>query len=41
MQYRQWSMVSFLRKLPNLTPAQYKAMDKQAGPMKMEEGNED
>jgi len=36
-----WSMVSFLRKLPNLTPAQYKVMDKQAGPMKMEEGNED
>ncbi|MEJ2690988.1 MAG: hypothetical protein P8130_13805 [Deltaproteobacteria bacterium] len=24
-----------------LTPAKYKAMDKQAEPMKMEEGNED
>lgn len=32
-----WSMVSFLRKLPNMTPAQYKAMDKKAGPMEPED----
>lgn len=33
-----WSMVAFLQKLPEMTPAQYQAMDKQAGP---DEGDED
>jgi mono/diheme cytochrome c family protein len=27
-----WSMVAFLQKLPDMTPVQYKEMDRQAGP---------
>jgi mono/diheme cytochrome c family protein len=32
-----WSMVGFLRKLPNMTPAQYQTMNEKAGPMEMED----
>jgi len=31
-----WSIIGFLSQLPNMTPAQYEAMDKKVGPMEME-----
>jgi len=33
-----WRLISFLRKMPDMTSAQYKAMEQEAGPVEMEEG---